>query len=77
MAKRSTFSVAMTLENFTTGRNLSSEANTVGHPQFELMGKFIDDQYMGYTTGLATMRIDGFASIDGYESDGFPESWYA
>ena len=60
-----------------TGRNLSSEANTVGHPQFELLGKFIDDQCMGYAIGLATMRIDGFASIDGYESDGFAESRYA
>ena len=53
-----------------TGRNLSCKAQLPDSPQRALMHKVIDGQRMGYAIGLASMRSDGFASIQAYESEG-------
>ena len=50
-----------------TGRNLTCGVQTAGHPQFDLLGQVVNGVRMGSAIGLATLRRDGFASIDGYE----------
>jgi hypothetical protein len=53
-----------------TGRNLTCGVQQAGHPQFELLGQTINGLRMGYSIGVATLRRDGFASIDGYDPAG-------
>jgi hypothetical protein len=44
--------------------------NDGGYPQYHLLNEIVDGQRVGYAIGLATMRLDGFASIEGYEDGG-------
>ena len=53
-----------------SGRNLPCGAQLPGHPQRVLLNEIVDGHQMGYAIGLARMRLDGFASLDGHESDG-------
>ena len=53
-----------------TGRNLPCGAQLPGHPQRGLLNEIVDGRRMGYAIGLARMRLDGFASLDGDESGG-------
>jgi len=54
-----------------TGNNLPCKAQLPGHRQFHLVGKVIDGMRMGYAIGLAKMRLDGFASLEGYDAGGW------
>jgi len=51
-----------------SGSNLPQNSISREHPQSSLWGwgKRIDDQRTGFAIGLATMRLDGFASLDSY-----------
>jgi hypothetical protein len=53
-----------------TGHNVPCGAGNAGHLQNHLIHKIVDGQRVGYAIGLATMRLDGFASIEGYEDGG-------
>ncbi len=53
-----------------TGRNLTCGVQHAAHPQFPLLGQVINGVRMGSAIGLATLRRDGFASIDGYDPAG-------
>ena len=53
-----------------TGRNLTCGVQREGHPQFERLGTVVDGQRLGSAVGMARLRRDGFASIDGYEDGG-------
>jgi hypothetical protein len=53
-----------------TGRNLTCGVQHAGHPQVDLLGRVVAGNSMGYAIGLATLRRDGFASIDGDEPAG-------
>lgn len=53
-----------------TGRNLTCGVQHVRHPQFGLLGQVVNGVRMGSAIGLATLRRDGFASIDGYDPAG-------
>lgn len=52
------------------GTNIDSEYTRPTHPQHHLLNKIVDGQRMGNAIGLARMRLDGFASLDGYEPQG-------
>jgi len=52
-----------------TGNNLPCKAQMPGHAQYGLVGKFVNGQQMGYAIGLAKLRLDGFASMEGYEAE--------
>ena len=52
-----------------TGRDLPCASQTGTHPQRPLLEQVVDGvQQHGYAIGLAKMRLDGFASMDGYDS---------
>jgi hypothetical protein len=53
-----------------TGNNLPCKAQLPDHPQHHLVDKVIYGQRMGYAIGLAKLRLDGFASIEGYDPEG-------
>ena len=53
-----------------TGRNLPCGAQLPEHPQSGILNRIIDGRRMGYAIGLARMRLDGFASMDGHEPGG-------
>ena len=53
-----------------TGHNVPCGAGNAGHLQHDLVHKIVDGQRLGYAIGLATMRLDGFVSVDGYETGG-------
>lgn len=53
-----------------TGNNLPCKAQIPGHPQNALIDRVIDGQRMGYAIGLAKLRLDGFASMEGYDPEG-------
>ena len=55
---------------FYCGNNLPLGVNTPDHPLYEQQGTVVNGEYMGYSIGLATMRLDGFVSMDGYEPVG-------
>jgi hypothetical protein len=52
------------------GSNIPLAANLPDHPQFPVLNTIVDGQRMGHAIGLATMRLDGFVSIDGYDTPG-------
>jgi len=52
------------------GNNLPLGVNTPDHPLYELQGQVVHGEYMGYSIGVATMRLDGFVSMDGHEPGG-------
>ena len=55
-----------------TGSNLPQNSISLEHPQSSLwgFGKRLDGQRTGFAIGLATLRLDGFASLDSYDSAG-------
>lgn len=55
-----------------TGSNLPQNSISNEHPQSSLwgFGKMIDGQRAGFAIGLATLRLDGFASLDNYDDVG-------
>ncbi|MGH2530894.1 MAG: hypothetical protein ACRDJW_01185 [Thermomicrobiales bacterium] len=53
-----------------TGRNVPCGAQIVGHGQRHLLGMMRDGQPLAYAIGLAKLRLDGFASIDGHDPGG-------
>jgi hypothetical protein len=53
-----------------TGNNLPCKAQMPGHAQYDLVGKLVNGQQMGYAIGVAKLRLDGFASMEGYEPEG-------
>ncbi len=52
------------------GSNIPLAANLPDHPQFPILNTIVDGQRMGHAIGLATMRLDGFVSMDGYDTPG-------
>jgi len=52
------------------GTNIDAEYTRPTHPQHHLLNKIVDGQRIGTAIGLARMRLDGFASLDGYEPAG-------
>jgi hypothetical protein len=55
---------------FYSGRNIPCGSQTLGHFQHGLVHKVVDGQRLGWAIGLATLRLDGFASLDGYDPAG-------
>ncbi len=53
-----------------TGSNLPGGVAHENHPQHELVHKVVDGQRLGFAIGVARMRRDGFASMEGYEPTG-------
>ena len=53
-----------------TGSNLPGGVAHAGHPQHDLVHRMADGQRLGFAIGVARMRRDGFASMDGYEPTG-------
>ena len=53
-----------------TASDLAMKANLPGHPQYEQLGKQTNGHRSGHAIGLAKMRLDGFASMDGYDPGG-------
>ena len=45
-------------------------SNAPGHPLANVINTVRDGQWMAHAIGLATMRVDGFASMDGYQEGG-------
>jgi hypothetical protein len=52
------------------GSNIPLAANLPDHPQFPVLNTIVDGQRMGHAIGLATMRLDGFVSMDDYNTPG-------
>ena len=52
------------------GSNIPMGSNAPRHPQYTVHNTVVDGQYMGHSIGLATMRLDGFASIEAYDDGG-------
>jgi hypothetical protein len=52
------------------GSNIPLASNLPDHPQFPVLNTIVDGQRMGHAIGLATMRLDGFVSMDGYDPTG-------
>ena len=55
---------------FYSGSNLPMGATAVDHPLRDLANTVVDGQRMGHAIGLAPMRVDGFASMDGCQAGG-------
>ncbi len=53
-----------------TGSNLPGGVAGEGHPQHDLVHKEVGSQRLGFAIGVARMRRDGFASLEGYEPTG-------
>ena len=53
-----------------TGSNLPGGVAHENHPQHGLVHKVVDGQRLGFAIGVARMRRDGFASMEGYEPTG-------
>ena len=53
-----------------TGSNLPGGVAHADHPQHELVHGMVEGQRLGFAIGVAKMRLDGFASMDGYEPTG-------
>ena len=53
-----------------TAGNVPLKANIPEHPQRRLLNQVIDGQRMGHAIGLAKIRLDGFASMEGYDPEG-------
>ena len=45
-------------------------SNAPGHPLADVINTVRDGQWMAHAIGLATMRVDGFASMDAYREGG-------
>lgn len=55
---------------FYCGNNLPLGVNIPDHPLYEIQDTVVNGEYLGFSIGLATMRLDGFVSMDGYEPAG-------
>ena len=53
-----------------TATGLPDKATLPNHPQNHLLAKLEDGEHTYYAVGLARMRLDGFASMDAYDSPG-------
>ncbi|PYV07894.1 MAG: hypothetical protein DMG07_27305, partial [Acidobacteria bacterium] len=53
-----------------TGHNVPCGSGLSGHLQHDLVHKVVEGQRLGYAIGLATLRLDGFVSLEGYEIGG-------
>jgi len=52
------------------GSNIPLAYNLPDHPQVPVLNTIVEGQRMGHAIGLATMRLVGFVSMDGYGSTG-------
>ncbi len=53
-----------------TGSNLPGGVAHAAHPQHDLVHEIVGGERLGFAIGVARMRRDGFASMDGYEPTG-------
>ncbi len=55
---------------FYSGGNLPFHAHIPQHPFSQVHNTTVDGQHMGYSIGVARLRLDGFASMESYDEGG-------